>query len=199
MSELRIQYTQNAEWIEAHTGDYWGKLFAIEPAGNELIDVVAPELEQYVDQSVIDLSEGKGWSPVVSTHGSLEILIPGTRDQRLGSWILTLHGLPRMYPSLKMDAIEDLFGPELPACLETIYTQTTHYHESVGDLIVTEAAKGLRSLDEVSEENRQSIRTMITPMTEPTLSIIENRQKLIDRGVWDSGRFVVSRTVFFKK
>jgi hypothetical protein len=43
------------------------------------------------------------------------------------------------------------------------------------------------------------MRTLIVPMAEATPQLEKSRQELLDRAVWKSGKFVVSRTVFLKK
>lgn len=198
MSELGIKYLENGEWVYAQTGQYAGRLLRIALRGQKVERIIPQDQEKSTNESVIDLSEGQRWSPVISPHGSFEIFIPGSFPERLGRWMLTLRGLPRLYPALKMDAIERYFGPELPDCLEYIYTETAPYRESAGDLRVTEAAKGLRTLAEMQEEEARRIRTLIMPMVEPMPELAANRQALLDNAKWKSGQFIVSRTVFLK-
>lgn len=199
MTELRIKYTQNAEWVHAQTGEYSGRLLGIGLREQKVEDIIPQESKEPHREPVIDLTEGRNWSPVISPRGSLEILMPGTYDERLEKWMLTLHGLPRLYPALKMETLEKYFGPELPSSLEHIYTEAVPYRESAGDLRVTEAAKGLRTFAEIQEEDERSMRTLIVPMAEATPQLEKSRQELLDRAVWKSGKFVVSRTVFLKK
>lgn len=203
MSEtLRIKYTQNAEWVMARTGDdYYGDLALIKSKKSDIRDIVPPVSEEPIKGDIIDLSERKGWSPIMSTHGSFEIFIPKPAYLRLASWTLELYGLPRMYSNLKMDAVADLFGPELPTYLELIHSETARFHESAGDLQVTEAVKGLRTTAEMQEEDRERMQTIITEVQDLTPEVMANRQALIDgaKSKQHGSLLVVDRTVFFKR
>lgn len=203
MSEtLRIKYTQNAEWVMARAdGDHYGDLALIKPRKNDIRDIVPPASEEPIKGHVIDLSERKGWSPIMSPRGSFEIFIPKPAYLRLASWTLELYGLPRMYPNLRMDAVANLFGPELPTYLELIHTETTRFHESAGDLQVTEAAKGLRTTAEMQEEDRERMQSIVTETQDLTPEVMANRQALIDsaRSKQHGNLLIVDRTVLFKR
>lgn len=202
MSEaLSIKYTQNAEWVMATTGsDYYsGDLAMIKPRKSDLRVVVPSVSEEPIEGGVINLDNRKGWSPIMSPRGSFEIIIPKPAYLRLASWTLELYGLSRAYSNLKMDAVADLFGPELPTYLELIHTETAHFHESSGDLQVTEAAKWLRTTAEMQQENRERMQSIVTEMQDLTSEVMANRQALINGAESTEGGnlLLVDRSVLF--
>lgn len=203
MSEtLRIKYTQNAEWVMARTdGDYYGDLALIKPKTSDIRNIIPSASEEPIEGDIIDLDKQKGWSPIMSPHGSFEIFIPKPAHLRLASWTLELYGLPRIYPNLRMDAVANLFGPELPTYLELIHTETARFHESAGDLQATEAAKGLRTTAEMQEEDRERMQSIVTEIQDLTPEAMANRQALIDGAEFKQhgSLLVVDRSVLFKR
>lgn len=62
MSEtLHIQYTQNAEWVIAQTGDYSGSYVMLRPEHNDVRNVVpyGTEPTEPTDENTIDLTVSK--------------------------------------------------------------------------------------------------------------------------------------------
>lgn len=194
MPTMRVSYDPEADWVYISTGDWSGAGFSIEPVEQDILSVPA-SLPKPI-RGIINIGKTRGWYTSVSPKGTFKISFP--KANPLENWGLEFLGFSRICEFLKMEEVERLFGPEVDSQVRELAAEAAPYRESVGDQLAKVRMRGPVSLEEGFAQMERSRRPDVE-IPAPDREVTSARQKLLQEATYDSGRYIVPRSLLIQE